>query len=124
MTEIREEYFELWLEDGVVKYRYHKGIIIDMEMAEKLVQYRLKLIEGKTYPGFVDARETVYIYNGAKKYLASDIGFIGTSAVAILIKSHVQKILGNTFILLKPAKIPVKLFTEEDKALQWLEDYK
>ena len=99
-------------------------MIIDMEMAEKLVEYRLKLIEGKTYPGFVDARETVYIYNGAKKYLASEVGFIGTSAVAILIKSHVQKILVNTFILLKPTKIPVKMFTDEDTALKWLEGYK
>ncbi len=124
MDDIREKYFDLRLEDGVVKYRYHKGMIIDMDMAEKLVEYRLKLVEGKTYPGFVDARETVYVYNGAKKYLASEVGFLGTSAVAILIKSHIQKVIVNTFILLKPAKVPVKMFTEEDSALRWLEGYK
>jgi hypothetical protein len=124
MEVIKDEYFDLWLEDGIVRYRYHQGIIIDMDMAEKLVYCRLKMTAGKTYPGFVDAREVVYAYNGAKKYLASDIGFTGTSAVAILVKSHVQRVIANTFIRLKPAKIPVKLFTEEEKALKWLEAYK
>ncbi|HYG40353.1 MAG TPA: hypothetical protein VD908_17110 [Cytophagales bacterium] len=122
---IKEENFEIWIEDNIVRYRYYKGIIIDLETAKKIVETRLKITEGITRKCLVDAREGMYMLNNAKEYLATKYSFTYVEAAALLVDSHVQQIIVNTYIYLsRSSQVPTKVFTKEKSALQWLKQLK
>lgn len=46
------------------------------------------------------------------------------TSVALITTSNVGKMIGNLFIALHKHNVPVKMFTEIDKASSWLKQYK
>ncbi len=58
-----------------------------------------------------------------RRYMAQEIAFANTIAVAIVIKNMAQRIIGNFYIQFdKPAK-PVKLFLNKAEAEKWLKSF-
>lgn len=45
------------------------------------------------------------------------------SGVAILLSSGVPKIIGNLFLRFSKPEYPTRLFTNKEKALEWLKSY-
>jgi len=122
--QIKGNLYELWVKNGISHCKYLQGLIVDAGIARDMVAGRLMLSNGTTMPILVDARQGAYVMHSARKYLASNHAYKNVSAMAILIDHHVMKVLFNTLLRLRTSDVPARIFTNEQNALEWLEDYK
>ncbi|MCH2043519.1 MAG: hypothetical protein MK212_05215 [Saprospiraceae bacterium] len=68
-----------------------------------------------------DIRKTLTVSKEVRDMLGNHpLAVRVASKVAILINSSVTRILGNLFVRFSKPPYPSKLFTSEDKALEWL----
>lgn len=119
----KNEFVEQWLEDGVVFSIYTKKPL-NIVAAKEIVQERYKLVKGKSHPTLVDYTAGMSADKESRDYLAGENGIKYVSAGAIVIKNHIQKLLGNAFLTINRPKVPARLFTSRDEALKWLQFYK
>lgn len=125
---MKEKYYkndtiEIWLDNGILHVKY-EPVFITLDMAKKNVAERLKRYEGKTYPMFVDVRNTKSGSSETKEYLSGEEATHGISAGAFLVSSHFEVWAINLWLSIFPVSIPTKLFRNRRKALKWLEQYK
>jgi hypothetical protein len=122
---IESEYFELWIENGIIHGIYKPNLkIITIDIAKQMVSSRLKLSNGITRPIFVDLCRAVAIDKASRTYLAEGDAIKYLSATAIVVKDQVTKLGASIYIRIDRPKIPTKFFIDEKAALQWLEQYK
>jgi len=119
---IVEKDLELSIENGIMHGIYRQGVVINLEILKKGIKERLELSKGKPYPIFVDARGIKYWTLEARKYGSSAEANKDALAYAALIDSHIIKTIVNWAHKFYPTKgAPQRIFTDRDKALQWLE---
>jgi hypothetical protein len=122
---IEAEFGKFYLEDGIVHCIYYQGITIDLKIVAKAIEHRITVSEGRSYPVLIDVRGVKYWTQDAKKYSMSSKGALNLiSASALLVDSLPLKISVNWAIKFFPTEIPMKVFTNKEKALNWLEKYK
>lgn len=120
-----DESSKIFLQDGVL-HGIFKPKLLDLKAAKTIVKNR-KIIGGeKIRPLLVDGRAVTEMTKEARDYFGSEEGFDLLSASALLVKSPLSSFLANFFlkINLKNSPIPIKVFTDREKALKWLENYK
>jgi len=96
----------------------------DIHQAKEIVETAKKFVGDSRFLLLFDVRDSFYFPNKeAEKYLSSNKQVI---AEAIIIKHLHQRIYGNFFIKLarKNSGYPVKLFTNKEKALAWLDGFR
>ena len=116
--------FDLCITNGISRCTYHKNLIVDAAIAKQMMEARLLLSGVATLPALVDARQGTYVTSSARRFLADKHSYKQVSAMAILINHHVMKVLFNTLLRIKMCDTPVKLFTDQEEALAWLEGFK
>lgn len=116
--------FEMLIRDGISYCVYHKDLVVNDTIAKQMTEARLLLSGNSMLPALVDARQGAYITNSARIFLASSQTYVQVSAMAVLINHHVMNILYTTMLRLKTCKAPIRIFTSERTALEWLEKYK
>jgi len=117
--------FEVYMLNGIIYGIYGQNVVIDLELMQRIIKARLELSQGKRYPLFADARGVKYWTLEARKYASSPEGNKDDAAYAILINSNIIKTIVNWAIKFYPTKgAPQRIFTDKDKALQWLEQFK
>lgn len=112
--------------NGYLKCAYKNGVHIRLDVAEQCIQDRIDFSEGKSFPMLIDGRGISGIDKDARDLLSSEKGRVGVLAAAILTDSVFTTFMANFFLtvtLVRP-KLPTKLFTNEEKAIEWLEGYK
>jgi len=114
---------QCWHEDGIL-YGVFKIPVLDIDGAKIALETRLKVAGGVSFPFLVDARGVKSISKEARDYLASDDGTQNVNASALLLESALGRFLGNFFLQLSKPKVPTRLFTSENDALEWLGQYK
>lgn len=118
------DYVEFRLKDGILYIHFKPNITITEDIAREIVAARKEFTEGKTYPGIGDDSGIWGIEKGARDYFASTEGTSGVSAAALVLKSSFSKILGNFILKVSRPTQPARIFTSQEKALEWLEQYK
>ena len=121
---IKGHLFEVWTENGISRCKYYKGLVVERYIAQQMVEARLLLCAGNSMPLLLDARQGAYVMQSARKYMASSQAYKQVNAMAILIDHHVMKVLFNTLLRLKTCETPARIFTNEQKALEWLDGFK
>lgn len=123
MTEIENEFVRFWIADGILYSEFKFDVIVDLKKVKQLIETRHNISgntkqywcydvsKGKGFPK--ESRDYAEIY-GQEFLFAS----------ALVINSHIQKFLFNTFLKLKKSKIPFQAFTDRQKAVEWLNDLK
>lgn len=117
-------FFEIWFEDGIIFTVFKKNTVLDLPLSQIAVATRLKVSQGTHAPMFVDLRNVFYTDTKARKYMATREAVEYITAGAFLIDNEIMKLAGNIFIKIDKPLVPVKLFTDEAKALLWLQTYK
>jgi len=115
------------IKDGILFVKYTNNLQITLEIAKTCVAARLKLANGKSYPMLADVRNIKNTDSDAKEYIAAADGIKGITAGAFIVKDSLSKFLATMFInlsLIKTPDLPAKLFTNEDAAALWLQQYK
>jgi hypothetical protein len=119
---IENEFAKFWIDDGILHFVYNQGIIIDLHVAKKIVEDRIRCQDNIPYPAFADCRGLKEINREARNYLAKE-GSNLIVACALLSDSIVHKAMANFYLTLNKPSTPTKLFTEKSAALAWLQQY-
>lgn len=114
------------IKDGILYGPYPDGIELDLKNVEQMVADRLNFLNGKKVPALVDTTGIKRVSKEARDFMASNQGSEGIVAAAILSKSIFSTFISNFFIKISliKAPLPIKLFSTEDEALDWLKQFK
>jgi hypothetical protein len=118
------EFMRLEWRNGIIRGMYKQGPIT-LDMAKKVVHNRLKFANYRDVPIMIGENGLRSIEKDAREYLSSDEGIKGLKAGALVTKSLFSRHLANFFIrisVIRP-KIPTRLFSDEEEALEWLKQY-
>ena len=116
-------YVKGWVEGGIM-YAIFKPEKMDYIAAKECVSLRVQAASGQYFPVLIDARKVNSITKEARDYFASVEGSSFIVASALVLDSVVGKFLGNFFLQINKPKVPLRLFTNEGEALNWLKQYK
>lgn len=78
------------------------------------------LADGAMLPLLVDMRGMTSMDRPAREHFLNDRGSV--SAVALIAESAVNKMIANFFIGLRRMPVPIRLFTDRDAAISWLDE--
>lgn len=114
---------ETWLEeDGILRFIVStSGVKMNRQDAEEALDAIVQVSKGTTYPVIVDIRKLLGMDIDSRRFFANTIT---VTACVLLVESPVSRVIGNFFIGLNKASIPVKLFRDENKAIDWLAEFK
>lgn len=122
-TQIVEgEWATYWFDVDGILYALSKGlqkgiqrILSNFELAKQVAQNKkvCMLVYLHNFPLF---------NNGTQKMVSNDMAE-RYNAIALVAKSALRKQLMNMFLKLKPPAIPIKSFTNENEARQWLKKF-
>ncbi|MES2590780.1 MAG: hypothetical protein V4608_02760 [Bacteroidota bacterium] len=122
----------LLLDNEFIRFELENNIIIgtfkvdtiDLNLAQKLVEYRISVISGESYPTIANIASVKNVSKPARDFFASEKGCEGITATALLIDSPLGRMIGNFYISINKPLRPVKIFTNQEKAKLWLVKYK
>lgn len=117
-------YVLLEMKDGILHGTYKKGLKMDIEVAHAIVAARLKFTEGKTVPAVIFNQGVISMDKAARDFLASPDGTKGIKAAAMMLDSAFSSFLGNFYLSVNKPPMPVRIFTNTNAAIKWLEKYK
>ena len=110
--------------DGVLRFRSHPGVEHTLEDAQENIEAARKLTGGtKRAPNLVDFSGIRSMSREARAFYAGPDTARVMTAVAILVDSYLSRAMGNFFMGLNRPLIPTRLFSSEQEALQWLEEF-
>lgn len=116
------EYVTIWIEQGVL-HGVYKVRDVDIEIAKKCVDFRLECLDYKNFPTYIEMGEIKTMTKEARDHFASERGYKGISACALIVDSAINRLIGNFFLRISKPKAPTRLFTDKSKALDWVKQY-
>ncbi len=124
MKKIELRAFTTWLNENDICYTMVKNDAdIQLQDAIENTAAVKEISEGKVYPMLVNLKGIKTISKDARDHFSMQGRTPGVTAIAMLIKSPVSKIIGNFFLGLNRSAVPSRLFTSEEKAIEWLKQY-
>lgn len=106
-------------DDQIYIYKALKGSSIDEETVKKMT------IAGDEWNGtelcanLLDIRDILFIDSKARSYGAEQFRS-HVAGQAVLIESRISSSFANLFLKFSKPKVPTRLFSREDEALEWL----
>jgi len=118
---IETRIFYTSLEEGAyILTRVKPGSEIQLQDAKDNTTAVIKISSGIAYPILVDLREIKSISKDARNHFSMRGRKPNVSAVAMLVKSPVSRIIGNFFIGFNRPVVPTRLFSVEKSAITWV----
>ncbi len=123
MTET--SYVKIELINGVIEAEY-SPVYINLEIAKDVLETRKAFTTEKSLPMLLNGIGIKGIDKEARDFFSEPSGSEGLTATALLVKSRLDTFFANFLIKVNISKsnIPIKLFTDKQEALNWLEQYK
>ncbi len=120
---IKNEYVEMWIENGILFSKFQKSIEIDIEKMKLLIGLREEISNGLNQYWMYDIGNLKNVTKEARDY--ADInGQNYLNAIAVIVSSHITKFIFSTYIKLNKPLKPCLVFKDKVKALEWLLELK
>lgn len=117
--------YRTWMgEDGIARSEVKFQAEIDLEQAMENSKAVNSLYIDRDFPLLIDIRKIKSITREARSYFSVNGRETHITAFAILAESELTRVIANFFFKLNGSSVPAKMFTEEQKALAWLNKYK
>jgi hypothetical protein len=116
-------YAKMWISKGILYFVYKEIYEINRSMAKQIVSQRLQLQNENSYPIFCDLRAVTLAQKQARDYLAIEGAYM-TTALALLVKDEHAEVITQMYIKINNPAYPTRVFTNKEKALSFLQDYK
>jgi len=110
-------------DDGIYRQKMFQNVHVDLEDAKELFARNEELSDGTTRPLLVMVGGTRSLSREARSFFAGKESARLFSAVALLVDSQLTRVISNFFIGLNKPFFPVKIFSSEKEALEWLKGY-
>ena len=102
--------------------RLSPGSEIQLQDAKDNTAAVIKISDGIIYPILVDLREIKSISKEARDHFSMRGRSPNVTAVAMLVRSPVSRIIGNFFIGFSKPVVPTRMFNEEKDAIRWVKN--
>lgn len=120
----KNSYIKMWIQESILHVEFTPEVIIDLGIAKQIVKDRLNYTKGDYYPVVVDIQKIKSVDRAARSYFATEEASSSLKAAALLASSYVDKMIGTFFLTFNRPKVPIRLFTNKNEALKWLQVYK
>ena len=121
--ETSSTYVHLVIKNNILVGTYNKQIHINLKIAKEIVSVRKSFVGARKLPSLIIGSGVVTMDKNAREYLSSQEGTEGISACAIVVNSSFGSFLGNFFVHINKAPMPVKIFSNIPKAESWLQQF-
>ena len=113
-------------QEGIVHIHFPiKNVKMTVEDSRKIYEGRMQLANKDSKQLIIaDLRTNPNPDRGAREFTKSTEMVNTTKTMALLVGGPISKMLGNFFIGFNKGDFPVRLFTEKEKAINWLKKYK
>jgi len=105
---------------GILRSWCKPGTQIDLDEAKEVVRQMAGLCAGHRRTMLVDMSNLRSITRDARQYFAGAETAELVTAGAMLVTSPLARVVGNFFIGFNKTASPIRLFTSEHEALEWL----
>jgi hypothetical protein len=124
--EIANEYIAYSFENEILYAKFLNNVAIDLGAAKKIFHYRMDFTGGRSFPILVDSTGIKSTTKEARDFLSSDEARAGVKATAILISGYLSSAIANFFlnVTVKKPLVPTRIFSDRQKAINWLKQYK
>ena len=99
-----------------------EGAEIELENAIENYEAAQSLTGPTKHLLLVDANSNVYISKEARAYSA-ELKANSPIAMAVVVSSTANRLIGNFYINFNKPKVPTKLFSSDEKAIEWLKGF-
>ena len=124
MKTLNTPYANFELIDDILMIEFKPDLEITLDVAKRIVADRKAISDGKAYPGLGDVRYVKSASKEARAYFELPESQNGVLAGALLVDSVFSTFLVNFFLKVTKQKMPSKMFTDKQKALKWLAQFK
>jgi hypothetical protein len=107
----------------ILKIKILEGAEIELADALQNHEASMMLTKGDRYLVLVDARVSVSVSREARAYAAGAKYGDQSIASAFIITSTANKLIGNFYINVNKPEVPTRIFSSEEKAIEWLEAF-
>jgi len=115
---------KVWMgEDGIVREIFAAGAQITLDDMKEIVAIQIEYAKEGKKPVFADMSKVRSATREARVFSSGDDSIRSVSTLALLVGTPLSKVLGNFFIGLNKPSYPTKLFTSEEKAIEWLKGF-
>ena len=122
MSQVPEnEIVSLTLNNGILVAKYLTESI-DLKTAKSAVLKRMNIYGEKDYPVLVHINNVKHVTKEARDYFGSKESCQKIKCCAIITNSPITRVLGNFFLSLNKPLVPTKMFTNEERAKEWLSE--
>ena len=111
----------VWLgfdKDKILRMKILEGTRIDLTLAKIINENIRRHAAGGKIAVMIDARANYSWDKDAQKYMAENSEC--RLATAVITNNPITRILSNTYVKIFKPSYPVKLFSEEKEAVEWL----
>lgn len=109
--------------DGIIQYALKTNITITERDSKEMVDAAGKVGKLEQFPILIVAGKDTLADKETREYAASKEGTKYALAVAFVITSLAQKLLGNAYLKINKPVVPTALFDNEEKAVDWLKKF-
>lgn len=113
--------FHTWLgNDGIMYTVGKENAEVNLEDAKENTRIIEEYYYGKKFPLFVDGRNVKSISKEARDHFSLKGRESVINCFAMIVSSPLSRIIANFFIGINRPTVPVKMFDDEKKAVEWL----
>jgi hypothetical protein len=123
MKIIENDYYKLWIDNGLLFSVFKKPTHMTLEEAKSAIELRHRISNNEHQYWCMDLRNLKETSDEAKKYI-DEYGEEFLLACAMIVNSHLMKFMVKGFNRKKKRKIPVEIFSSETDAVNWLNEMK
>ncbi len=116
------EYALFWVENGILFFEYKPDVILNLNVAKKVVADRIRFQNEKSYPVLCDIRGIIDTDKSGRDYLAHS-GSMLTKAVGLIVHQKVSITISNFYLHVSKPTVPTRLFTSKEDAIDFLKQY-
>ena len=107
--------------DRIVRMKIFNDAEIELEDAIQNHEATCALTNGEKHLVLVDGRSNIGVSKEARAFAAQKRENDKRIAEAFIVTSTANKLVGNFYINFNKPAVPTKIFSSEEKALEWLE---
>ncbi len=116
------EYALFWIKNGILFFEYKPDVILDLNVAKRVVADRIQFQNEKFYPILCDIRGIIDTDKSGRDYLAQS-GSLLTKAVGLIVHQRVSITISNFYLQISKPTVSTQLFTNKEDAIIYLNHY-
>jgi len=111
-----------WFEEGILYVIAKKAPELSLEVQKEQMEAFKRKLDGKKICSIMDVTNTSSSSKEARDYNTKELPTI-FKAIAFIINNPLSRMIAHLYLGFSPLKFPVKMFSNEKDAKEWIKNY-